>query len=308
MSFEVTFSNVLLTLLYVLPGYVVCRMGKVSPAHQSSLSGVLVYACSPCMIVSSFLSLDFSLENLALMGQFFVVTLVLQAAFMLVLYTLLRRRYEDSRYRLLTIGAVLGNCGFFGLPLVRALLPAHPEALCYSCVYVLSMNILVFTAGVYFLTQDRKYLSLRAALINPTAFGFAIGFTLFLLDGKGWMPSLLTEGLSLMGRMTTPLCMMILGIRLATVKLKGLFTRPMVYLVCLLKLLVFPLFCYAAALLLPVPASFRASLLLLSAVPCASIIFNMAEIYHRDTELSANCVLVSTLMCLLTIPLVSLVL
>ena len=308
MSFEVTFSNVLLTLLYILPGYVVCRMGKVSPAHQSSLSGVLVYACSPCMIVSSFLSLDFSLENLVLMGQFFVVTLVLQAAFMLVLYALLRRRYEDSRYRLLTIGAVLGNCGFFGLPLVRALLPGHPEALCYSCVYVLSMNILVFTAGVYFLTQDRKHLSLRAALINPTAFGFAIGFTLFLLDGKGWMPSLLTEGLSLMGRMTTPLCMMILGIRLATVKLKGLFTRPMVYLVCLLKLLVFPLFCYAGAWLLPVPASFRASLLLLSAVPCASIIFNMAEIYHRDTELSANCVLVSTLMCLLTIPLVSLVL
>lgn len=308
MSFEVTFSNVLLTLLYILPGYVVCRMGKVSPAHQSSLSGVLVYACSPCMIVSSFLSLDFSLENLALMGQFFVVTLVLQAAFMLVLYALLRRRYEDSRYRLLTIGAVLGNCGFFGLPLVRALLPGHPEALCYSCVYVLSMNILVFTAGVYFLTQDRKHLSLRAAVVNPTAFGFAIGFTVFLLDGKGWMPSLLTEGLSLMGRMTTPLCMMILGIRLATVQLKGLFTRPMVYLVCLLKLLVFPLFCYAASWLLPVPASFRASLLLLSAVPCASIIFNMSEIYHRDTELSANCVLVSTLMCLLTIPLVSLVL
>ena len=44
MSFDITFSNVLLTLLYILPGYIICRMGKVSPAHQSSLSGVLVYA------------------------------------------------------------------------------------------------------------------------------------------------------------------------------------------------------------------------------------------------------------------------
>ena len=115
-------------------------------------------------------------------------------------------------------------------------------------------------------------------------------------------------GLSLMGSMTTPLCMMILGIRLATVDIGALFTRPFVYLVCLGKLVVFPLFCYAVVRLLPVPESFRASLLILSAVPCASIIFNMAEIHNRETELSANCVMLSTLLCLLTIPLVTRVL
>ena len=55
----------------------VCKMGKVSPQHQSSLSGVLVYACSPCMLISSFLSLDYSAQNALNMGLFFVVTLVL---------------------------------------------------------------------------------------------------------------------------------------------------------------------------------------------------------------------------------------
>ena len=308
MSFEITFSNVLLTLLYILPGFIVCRMGKVSTQHQSSLSGVLVYACSPCMLVSSFLSLDYSAQNVLNMGLFFVVTLLLQAAFMLALHLLLRRRYADSRFRILTVGSVLGNCGFFGLPLVRALLPDHPEALCYSCIYVLTMNILVFTAGVYCLTQDRRFLSLRSALINPSMFGFAVGFPLFLLGGKSWMPALLVDGLSLLGSMTTPLCMMILGIRLATVDLAALFKRPFVYLVCLCKLVIFPLFCYAIVRLMPVPESFRASLLILSAVPCASIIFNMAEIHHSETELSANCVMISTLLCLFTIPLVTRVL
>ena len=308
MSFDITFSNVLLTLLYILPGYIICRMGKVSPQHQSSLSGVLVYACSPCLVVASFLALDYSTENLVNMGLFFVATLLLQAGFMLGLYLLLRRRYADSRFRILTIGSVLGNCGFFGLPLVRALLPGHPEVLCYSCMYVLTMNILVFTAGVYCLTQERRFLSLRSALINPSMLGFAVGFPLFLLGGKGWVPELLTSGVSLLGSMTTPLCMMILGIRLATVDLAALFRRPFVYLVCLCKLVIFPLFCYAIVRLMPVPESFRASLLILSAVPCASIIFNMAEIHHSETELSANCVMVSTLLCLLTIPLVTRVL
>ena len=308
MSFDITFSNVLLTLLYILPGYIICRMGKVSPAHQSSLSGVLVYACSPCMIVSSFLSLDYSAENVASMGLFFAVTLALQTAFMLVLYLLLRSRYADSRFRILTIGSVLGNVGFFGLPLVRALLPDHPEVLCYASIYVLSMNILVFTAGVYCLTQDRRYLSLCSALINPSMLGFAVGFPLFLLGGSRWMPALLMDGLSLLGRMSTPLCMIILGIRIATVDLKALFSRPFVYLVCLCKLVVFPLFCWVLVKPLPLPEAFRASLLVLSAVPCASIIFNMAEIHHREVELSANCVMLSTLLCLLTIPLVTMVL
>ena len=109
MSFDITFSNVLLTLLYILPGYIVCKMGKVSPQHQSSLSGVLVYACSPCMLIHSFLSLDYSVQNALNMGLFFVVTLLLQAGFMLGLYLLLRRRYADSRFRILTIGSVLGT-------------------------------------------------------------------------------------------------------------------------------------------------------------------------------------------------------
>ena len=308
MSFDITFSNVLLTLLYILPGFIICKMGKVSTEHQSSLSGVLVYACSPCMLISSFLSLDYSAQNALNMGLFFVVTLVLQAGFMLALYLLLRRRDDDSRFRILTIGSVLGNCGFFGLPLVRALLPGHPEVLCYSSMYVLAMNILVFTVGVYCLTQERRFLSLRPALINPSTVGFVIGFPLFLLGGRHWLPPLLMDGLSLMGSMTTPLCMMILGIRLATVDIGALFTRPFVYLVCLGKLVVFPLFGYAVVQLLPVPESFRASLLILSAVPCASIIFNMAEIHNRETELSANCVMLSTLLCLLTIPLVTRVL
>ena len=306
MSFEITFSNVLLTLLYILPGYIICRMGKVSTEHQSSLSGVLVYACSPCMIVSSFLSLDYSAQSVAGMGLFFVVTLLLQTAFMLGLYLLLRRRYGQSRYRILTIGSVLGNVGFFGLPLVRALLPGHPIVMCYSSIYVLSMNILVFTAGVYCLTQDRRHLSLRSALINPSVLGFAVGFPLYLLGARAWMPELLAGGLDLLGRMSTPLCMIILGIRLAAVDLRSLVSRPFVYLICLCKLIVFPLFCSLVVRLLPVGEVFRSSLLILSAVPCASIIFNMAEIHHSETELSANCVMLSTLLCLVTIPLVTL--
>lgn len=308
MSFQIALSNVLLTLLYIIPGFLICKFKKVTAEHLSSMSAILIYICAPCMIVNSFLQLDFSWDALGKMALFFAVTIVLQITFMLILYLICRKKYADSKYRILTIGAVLGNVGFFGLPVVKAILPNHPEVMCYSSIYVVSMNILVFTMGVFCLTNDKKYMTFHSAILNPSMFGFCIALILYFVGARQFLPALLLDGISLLGTMTTPLCMLILGIRLATVSFKKLFTRPIIYLVCACKLLVFPLFCYFAIFFLPLEFSFKASLLILSSVPCASVILNMAEMHHAETELAANCVLLTTLSCFLTIPLLVLLL
>ena len=308
MSFQIALSNVILTLLYIIPGYAFCKWKKVAADHLSTLSAILVYLCSPCMVVASFLSLDFSLTELANMGLFFVVTLVVQGAFMAILYAILSKKYEDSKYRIFTIGSVLGNVGFFGQPLVRALLPNKPEALCYSSVYCITMNLLVFSMGVYCLTKDKKYMTLKAAILTPNSVGLCIGLPIYIFGLGRFIPDMLVTSVDLLGRMTTPLCMLILGIRLATVPLKRLFTRPIIYLLCVSKMILFPLFAFLLVYFLPVADSFKASLLILSSVPCASIILNMAELHHSETELAANCVLVTTLLCFITIPIMTLLL
>lgn len=306
MTFQIALFNVLITLFYIIPGFIVSKMKKAHTSHLATMSAVLIYVCAPCMVISSFMSLDFSINALKNMGLFFVATFSLQAAFMGILYILFHKKYENAQYRILTIGAVLGNVGFFGLPLVRALLPNNPEVLCYSSIYVLTMNILVFTMGIYCLTTKKEYVSLKSGVFNPSMFGFVIGFSLYLVSGKNWIPTLLADGISLLGKMTTPLCMLILGIRLAQVPFKKLFTRPVIYLVCLGKLIVFPLFCFLIISLFPVPESFKISILVLSSTPCASVIFNLAEMHKSEEELSANCVLLTTLLCFLTIPVLTL--
>lgn len=308
MSFTLTLGNVLLTLLYIVPGYGLCKWKKVRGEHLTTLSALLLYLCSPCLTVASFLKMEFSLENMAYMGLFFVATLVLQAAFMGIFYFLLCRKNKESKYRVFSIASVLGNVGFFGQPLVRALLPNNPEALCYSVIFGLSMNILAYSMGVFCLTGEKKYMSLKPALINPTTVGFVIALPLYILGASAYLPSALMDCIDLLGRMTTPLCMLILGIRLATVKLKPLFRRPLIYGLCISKMMIFPLFCYAAVYFLPLPMSFKATMLILTATPCASMIQNLAELHESETELAANCVLVTTLLCFLTIPVMTLIL
>lgn len=308
MGFDVALSNVLVTLFYILPGFIICKIKKASADHLSTLSAVLIYICGPCMTISAFLALDFSLRDLANMGIFFVISFLLQAAFMGLVFLLFRRKSHESKYRILALGSVLGNVGFFGLPIVKALIPDHPEVMCYAAVYVITMNILVFTVGVFCLTGKKETMTLRAAIFNPSMLGFVVGLALYLLSAKHYMPTLLVNSLGLLGNMTTPLCMIILGIRLATVRFGRLFTRPTVYATCLGKLLLYPLFCYATVVLLPLDPAFKAAVLILSATPCASVIFNMAEMHRSETELSANCVLVSTLLCFITIPILTLIL
>ena len=305
-TFKIAFFNVLISLLYMLPGFILCKTKKAVADHLSTMSAILIYVCSQCMIISSFISLDFSSKDLLYMGLFFVVSFIVQLLFLLIVFAILRKKFHISKYRMLTIGSVLGNCGFFGLPLIKALLPQNPEVACYSSIYVISMNLLVFTAGIYCLTQDKKYISLKAAIMNPTFFSILVAIPLYIFSASERLPDLAKDSIGLLGKMTTPMCMFILGIRLGTMDFKKLFTNSFVYFACVGKLIVFPLFAYACVFFLPLPAPFKASILILAATPCASIILNLAEIHGKEQEMSANCILLSTILCILTIPFMAL--
>ncbi|MCR4649519.1 MAG: AEC family transporter [Lachnospiraceae bacterium] len=307
-AFRIAFVNVLISLLYMIPGFILYKSKKAAADHLSTVSAILIYVCSPCMVVSSFLSFEFSLNNLLFMGLFFVVSFIVQLIFLLLLYAIFRKKFNISKYRMLTIGSVLGNCGFFGLPLIKALFPENPEVACYSSIYVISMNLLVFTAGIYCLTQDKKYISVKSALVNPAFLSLSVALPLYLTGGSKFLPSVLVDSINLLGKMTTPMCMFILGIRLATMDFKKLFTNPFVYMICGGKLVIFPLFAYLLVFFLPLPHSFKASILILAATPCASIILNLAEIHGKETEMSANCILLSTILSIFTIPVLALLL
>ena len=310
--------RVAISLCFIIPGFLLCKFKKASANHLSTLSTILVFVCGPCMVIYSFYKASMNVGELGLdkldlglnMLYFGLVTLALQIIFTLILYFILRRKYEDAKYRLLTGASVLGNVGFFGLPLVEALFPNNPFVACYSSVFVMSMNILAFTVGVFCLTNDKKYISLKKAFINPTGIAILIAIPIYIFVDKipgNKFTDVMWDSINLLGKMTTPICMLILGIRLATTNLKVLFTRPMVYLISLIKLLIFPIFSFLVVAFLPFfDDTFKISVLVLSAAPCASVILNLAEIHHSEEEMAANCVLVSTLICIITIPFVTL--
>ena len=305
-SFSVTFSNVLLMLLYLLPGFLLCKGKKVRPEHLSTPSVILLYVCGPGMFLNALIDLDVSPELTARMGLFILFSLLGETALMLLILLLLGKRRREFGFRMLSIASVMGKVGFFGMPVVRALFPEAPEAAVYSSMFNAALNILAWTVGVFTLTGEKKHISLKAALLNPSMIACFTGMVLCLLNARTWLPDLLRTGLSSLATMSTPLCMIILGVRLATMDFKVLFTTSLAWLISAGKLLVFPIFCYLLVLPLPLDPVFKGCILILAGTPCASILLNLAEIHHNGQELAANCALLSTLLSILTIPLLSL--
>ncbi len=307
-SFTIAFSNVLLTLLYIIPGFL-CRKTKVAKAeHLSTLSAILVYVCSPCMVVNSFMKTERSTHMIGQIMLFFVVSLAIQTVLTFILYGVFRKKFHDVKYRMLTVSFGLGNAGFFGIPIIEALLPNRPEVACFACVYIVGMNMLTFTIGAYCLTGDKKRMTLKKAFLNPPFISLIVALILYALNVQSvTQGNMLGNALELLSKTTTPLCMIILGIRLASVSFKKLFTRIYVYVICACKLLIFPFVCLAIVYFLPLDPVFKAAMFILGGTPCAAVMLNIAEMYDGETELAANCVLLSTLLCVFTIPLLNIV-
>lgn len=318
MQFSTTFFNVLIVLVYAIPGFILIKAKKGAVEHLKTLAAILLYVLSPCMIINAFQQIERSKEMTINIIVFIAITFALQAlmiaiAFM-VAFLINKKLDDDHKIKKLGLaGTALGNVGFFGLPIITALLRDYPEAQVYSTLFVLTMNFIIFTVGAYAVTGDRKYMSLKALVLNPTTISviFAAilyGFNFKINDNfKGFGP-ILADAIKLMGRMTTPVSMFVLGMRLASVSLVKIFTNYHAYIVSFVKMVIFPIMCYLIVFFTPLDYSMRASIVILACAPCASVLLNLSELLGGEQEYASNIVLISTLLSIITIPLVLLIL
>ena len=150
----------------------------------------------------------------------------------------MRKKYNQPKYRILTIASVFGNVGFLGLPVISGLYPESSIVVCYSSIYSSSMTILGLSIGIYALTLNKKYMSLYQTLYNQGSISIGLAVIIYLTERI--FPKVFGDAVDLLAKMSTPFCMQILGMRLTTVNIIDLFKRPFVYVASLLKLFVFP--------------------------------------------------------------------
>ena len=309
MNFTTTLYNVLIMFFYMLPAFLLRKFDKVSEEHLKTVSTILMFICAPALVINSFQEVEYTTDNIKYMGEFLLASIILHLVAVLILFGIFYKKFdEDPQYRVLTLAGTLGNVGFFGQPLIKSLYPNEKIVLVYSSLTLIAMTIILFSFGVYALTLEKKYISPLGILLNPSTLSFIVAVIIFFC--KWHFPTILGDAVSILGKMSTPLCMHVLAIRLAAIKdYLGLFTKPLTYLGVAIKLIALPLFFYLVVYFIPFfNDSFKGSFLILGATPSASLILATAEVYNAGQELAGNSILLSQIICIVTLPVVSLLL
>lgn len=294
-------------LLTAAPGYILIRRKMIDEACIPGASKILLYVCQPCLAVYTLKSTAFSVETLGRMGLFALLALAIHAAMLGITYLVLRKRCRAPVYRIITLSTTFANCAFFGIPIIEALFPAvASDLIVYTTVYALVMNVLGWTVGAAIISRDTSYIKLKKIFLNPATLGCAVAMVLFCLEIP--IQQNLYSMITVLGRMCSPLSMLIMGMRLATVKLRPMLTDLRIYLTVLVKQCVMPAVAFVLVYFLPIDPYIKRVFYIIACCPTASVVLNFSEILGEGQKEAANIVLFGTILSALTLPLMALLL
>ncbi len=285
----------LVMLVYMMIGYFLYKKKLVSAGGSADIGRILLYIVMPAAILKSYLA-DFSRERLEGLFVSFL------AALLSLLLSIAAARIAFSNEQgIERFGAAFSNAGFIGIPLVQMTL--GEEAVFYVSSYVALLNILQWTYGLVTITGDRSLISVKRLRTNPILLSFLAGIALFLLPVS--LPETAENVVGTIAAMNGPLAMIVLGVYLGQVPLRSLFSGHVVYRCALMRLIVIPVL--TMALLFVFPEKYhmlKLTILIAASAPVGSNVSIFAQLYGQDYMQSVKEVMLSTLLCIITLPLI----
>ena len=286
-----------LTLFFLMAvGFVFGRLGLLSDSTLSQMSRILLNAVVPCVMISAF-----EVERTAEIDRQLLITFAVLAGtyalYMLGSCLLFRGQPEEHR-GILRFASIYGNVGFMGLPLIQSAL--GDAAAMTAAMSLVIFNVVTFTHGIA-LIGGKGSMSARKIVLNPGTLGFLAAIVLYL---TGWrLPGPVNASVGYLSSLNTPLPMLIIGGQMAHTDLPAVFRDKKLYAASAIKLVALPVL--TALVLLPFrldPVIFTA-LVILSGCPTAGVTSLFAQNMGKDAGLAARQITLSTLLCIVTLPL-----
>lgn len=304
MAFITVAQQVLILFLLMGVGVICGRMRILDQRSVKALTDVVLYFVTPCMLIKSFMDIPFSIEKLKELLLALLISLLIHVGMILLSFPLIRDA-DDSRQRMLRFAMIFSNAGYMGLPLQQALLGS--DGAFFGSAYIAVFNITVWTYGLFLMSGNKKDISPKKALLSPGVIGVAIGLVLFLLPlvWEGFtLPAILASPVGHLAALNTPLPMLIIGYYLADIDFKALLKDGKSFYVMLLRTVGIPLLTLGILYLCGVRGTLLVSITVSVCTPTAAITTMFATKYNREPAVSCNIVSVSTLMTVVTMPLI----
>ncbi len=300
----VVVEQLLLLMLLMLIGYSVARMKLLDDHAEMNFATLINYVTVPALILSA-------TDGGAVAGSKWDSLIVLfVASSSYVFFTLLAFfipklfKVKPDEIGVLQFVTVFANNGFMGLPVVLALFGT--SGLFYASIFNIPNNILVYSLGVYFISRGKKKQSvdLRKLLLNPAIISAFLALLLFLFDIQ--LPSLLSKTLVSLGNITSPLAMFIIGMSMIRINIGDAFKDMRLLAFAVFRMLIIPAAMWFVLRPIITNPLILGVLITIAGMPGPAMAVTLATLYDGNTGMATRYVFISTIISVLTIPLLSL--
>ncbi|MFT9005348.1 MAG: AEC family transporter [Liquorilactobacillus hordei] len=303
MNTGVLFNQIFLMFCLMLLGLLANKIKFIHEQTANDLTNILLYLVSPCLIIKSF-EIHYSAQRLD--------QLLLIASSMLIIYSLqilcsklIFHAVTDPRLQRITkFGSIYSNAGFIGIPLVSSLF--GDRGVFYAVVPIVFFNLFNWTHGVALFNKEESKIGIKQeffrVIFNPNIIAILLRGLIFASSLQ--LPGILKQLINDISAINTPLSMLVIGNSFANITLKDCRLSWALVAAVFLRNLIYPLLTVVVISFLGITGMAQAAVVLMMACPVAGIVVLFTLQQHEDPSPAVTLMSLSTLLSVITIPLV----
>lgn len=306
-QFFIVLNQIGIFLILIIFGILAVKFGILDEHSLGSVSKLVMRMALPAYI---FINTAEGATRQGLAESLLVIPLAIALYLMLFLLSLLLEKVfqlKGNRGHVFRAIVMFGNVGFMGIPLVVELYP--DTALLYISLFTILDQGLFWTYGVSLtkpVSEQKEKISLKNLknLLSPALVAIVGATVLVLLNIH--LPKLLTTTLSKLGTASMPLSLLYIGGMLSMTDVRKVLRCGELYAEIGLKMLVLPIVFFLVMKLCQVPADMAGTMTFLTGLPAINMVAMLSKNNGSDGDYAVCAVMMTTLACLVTLPLVSL--
>ena len=296
MDLTVIINGVIALFLIMLIGVYGSKRKIITPTINKGLTNLLLEISLPCLVVSSFI-FDMNDDLKSNIIKCFIYSPISLIITMIVSYIALYPIKSDKKI-IMQFANVFSNCGFVGFPIIYSIF--GNEGIIYASIFNMFFTIAVWTYGVMLFNGNIDKKDLKKVLLNPSIIAVIIGLIIMIF--KINIPDVLYSTLELVGGLTSPLSMIIIGVILGNANILKYLKDYTIYYSSLLKLILLPCILILVSRIINDTSMVSKTLIIITAMPAAAMTSILAENFDKEKEYSAVIVFITTLIFLVTFP------
>lgn len=299
--------NILITqmsglFIIIFLGYLIYKIKLVDDNFVAKLTKLILNITTPAMLLASVMKLT-ERQDIRTVLTALAVSLVTNFLLMPVIGFILAKilRVKKTQEGLYIFMTSYSNVGFMGFPVVEAV--AGATGLFYAAIFNLSFSLAVFSIGVWFITKnnDNGTKFNPKLIISPGVIGALLAIIIYFMDIK--FPVVISNTFDMLGDITPPAAMLVIGFSLAKMDIKNVFNDWRVYIWTVIRQIAIPLLLWV-----PLAMVVKHELLLyvsyiMMLMPVANTAVLLSNTYGGDVPLAARTTFISTLFALISVPL-----